>query len=160
MRMIGGSNDLLIAVAEGSYTLARGIDNGQAQTGSGAVNLTGNDIGNTLEGNESANTLNGDVGSDTLYGYDGNDILNGGNDSDALYGGKGDDNLNGDSGNDYMEGGEGNDTYHLGTPGDNFFEVDERDLAAPRTTSSSASTIRSWAVRASRCCRRRTPQAT
>ena len=121
---IGGANDLLIAIAEGSYTLARGIDNGRAQTGSGAVNLTGNDKANTLEGNESANTLNGDVGSDTLYGYDGNDILNGGNDSDALYGGKGDDNLNGDSGNDYMEGGEGNDTYHLGTPGDTFFEVD------------------------------------
>ena len=86
-------------------------------------------------------------------------MLNGGNDSDTLYGGKGDDNLNGDSGDDYMEGGEGNDTYHLGVPGDTFLEVDNA-TGGTKDHVFVSSTIRSWAVRASRCYRRQTPQAT
>ncbi len=38
-----GGEDLLIAVAAGKYTLAKGIDNGEADTGAGKVYLIGNE---------------------------------------------------------------------------------------------------------------------
>ena len=41
----------LIAVAAGKYTLAKGIDNGEADTGAGKVYLIGNDLNNELTGN-------------------------------------------------------------------------------------------------------------
>ncbi len=84
----GGNADLLIAAqANGTYTLARGIENGQIEEGLEKVTLIGNDKTNTLYGNSQANSLDGNGGNDTLYGYDGNDTLKGG------------------TGNDYMEGG-------------------------------------------------------
>ncbi len=58
-----------------------------------AINLTGNEIAQTITGNAGANGLNGAGGSDTLFGLGGNDILNGG------------------PGIDNMQGGDGSDTY-------------------------------------------------
>ncbi|TDR90173.1 calcium-binding protein [Enterovirga rhinocerotis] len=42
-------------------------------TATTTINLTGNDLANTLRGNAGNNTLNGGAGADNLYGYGGND---------------------------------------------------------------------------------------
>ncbi|HEX6733744.1 MAG TPA: calcium-binding protein, partial [Azonexus sp.] len=68
------------------------------QTGSLALNLSGNALANTLFGNDAANTLDGLAGADRLVGGDGNDKLLGG------------------TGNDSLTGGEGNDIFRFDTP--------------------------------------------
>ena len=50
--------------------------------GSGALNLTGNSIANTLFGNTGANIISGLAGNDLLYGGAGNDRLTGGLNND------------------------------------------------------------------------------
>jgi len=60
-----------------SYTLTSGQEIEKLATmGSSttaAINLTGNELNNTLVGNAAANVLNGGGGADSLYGYAGND---------------------------------------------------------------------------------------
>jgi serralysin len=51
-------------------------------SGSGALNLTGNSIANTLFGNTGANIIAGLAGNDFLYGGAGNDRLTGGLNND------------------------------------------------------------------------------
>jgi Ca2+-binding RTX toxin-like protein len=62
-----------------SYTLAKGqsieVLSTSDQAGTAALNLTGNEIANTIRGNAGANTLNGGGGADQLYGYGGNDVF-------------------------------------------------------------------------------------
>jgi Ca2+-binding RTX toxin-like protein len=62
----------------GSYTIAAGASIDVVQTyGSSttyAVDLTGNEIANTLVGNAAANRLDGGAGADMMYGYGGDDI--------------------------------------------------------------------------------------
>jgi Ca2+-binding RTX toxin-like protein len=73
-----------------------------AQDGAGAIQLTGNSMGQSLYGNSSANTLNGADGDDFLVGLGGNDWLIGGQGSgDAA------------SGSDNLAGGQGNDLYYV-----------------------------------------------
>jgi Ca2+-binding RTX toxin-like protein len=55
--------------------------------GTKAVNVTGNNLNNTLVGNAAANTLSGGLGADTLMGGGGNDILIAGGGNDRLDGG-------------------------------------------------------------------------
>jgi VCBS repeat-containing protein len=55
----------------------------------GAINLTGNELANTIYGNNNVNVLNGLGGNDVLVGYGGADTLNGGDGNDKLYGGTG-----------------------------------------------------------------------
>ena len=55
-----------------SFTLDTWIEHLQL-TGSGAVNGTGNALGNQLRGNDGANVLDGGAGNDTLTGGNGND---------------------------------------------------------------------------------------
>ncbi|MGO4833766.1 PQQ-dependent sugar dehydrogenase, partial [Rhizobiaceae sp. 2RAB30] len=62
-------------------------------SGTGVINLSGNEFAQRINGNNGANTLSGLGGNDTLAGYGGNDRLNGG------------------AGVDRMEGGSGNDIY-------------------------------------------------
>ena len=52
-----------------------------------AINLTGNELANTIYGNAGVNTLNGGGGNDVLLGLGGDDNLNGGSGDDRLYGG-------------------------------------------------------------------------
>lgn len=60
-----------------SYTLTAGAYVETLETSSytlsGAINLTGNALDQTIKGNYGANILNGGGGTDTLYGYNGND---------------------------------------------------------------------------------------
>jgi len=69
-----------------------------------AINLTGNELGQSIYGNAGANWLSGGGGSDYLVGLEGNDMLDGG------------------EGSDNMAGGTGNDRYVVGNPLDAIFE--------------------------------------
>ncbi len=59
--------------------------------GTGAINLTGNELANTIFGNDGVNTLSGGGGADSLIGRAGNDVLIGGAGIDTTNGGTGDD---------------------------------------------------------------------
>ncbi|MCW0181814.1 MAG: hypothetical protein OJI70_08580 [Zavarzinia sp.] len=50
--------------------------------GTGAIDVTGNDLANTIYGNSGANVLSGGAGADTIHGS-GGDTLDGGADSDS-----------------------------------------------------------------------------
>ncbi|MBD2614920.1 DVUA0089 family protein [Nostoc punctiforme FACHB-252] len=86
-----------------TYTLAANVEN-LRQTGTSAINGTGNTLNNFLFGNSANNTLNGRAGNDTLDGNLGNDILNGEDGNDSLQGGPGNDSINGGSGDDILIG--------------------------------------------------------
>ncbi|MGQ0590654.1 MAG: hypothetical protein ACT4N8_14205 [Sphingosinicella sp.] len=92
-----GSDRILSSV---SYVLGPNreieIISTQNQAGTDALNLTGNEFGQTLLGNNGANTLSGAGGADVLAGFAGADIL---------LGGAGDDQLNGGAANDILNGG-------------------------------------------------------
>ena len=62
-------------------------------TGSGAINGSGNSLGNIITGNSANNSLAGSSGNDTLSGGSGDDTLNGGSGKDTLTGGAGKDNF-------------------------------------------------------------------
>ncbi|MBP2158785.1 MULTISPECIES: calcium-binding protein [Asticcacaulis] len=70
--LAGEGNDTIEATA--SYSLA-GVDNIEALnlTGSGNIDVTGNDNGNVLNGNSGNNILDGGAGADTLTGGLGDD---------------------------------------------------------------------------------------
>jgi Ca2+-binding RTX toxin-like protein len=78
-----------------SYTLAAGVSVETLGTtnasGTGAINLTGNELNNSIYGNEGVNWLTGGAGNDTLNGLGGADTLNGGTGTDNLRGGTGND---------------------------------------------------------------------
>ncbi|MDK2126924.1 calcium-binding protein, partial [Parachitinimonas caeni] len=75
IELAGEGNDLVQASV--SYTLAAELEN-LTLTGTGAINATGNDLGNVLIGNAGANSLSGNAGNDTLDGGAGVDSLAGG----------------------------------------------------------------------------------
>ncbi|MEQ1954479.1 cadherin-like domain-containing protein, partial [Mesorhizobium yinganensis] len=72
-----GQGSDIVAVTT-SYTLAAGVSvermNTTSQSGTYAINLTGNEFAQTLIGNNGDNILNGKGGADTMRGYAGNDI--------------------------------------------------------------------------------------
>ena len=82
--------------------------------GTAAINLTGNEFGQTIIGNAGINVINGGSGNDTLYGQAG---------GDKLYGGIGNDTLDGGTSADRMFGGAGNDKYRVQNSGDKVYEV-------------------------------------
>lgn len=61
-----------IVYASVSHALASNVENG-AITGSAAINLSGNGLGNALYGNGNANVLNGGAGADVMVGGAGSD---------------------------------------------------------------------------------------
>ena len=54
-----------------------------------ALDLTGNNLANTISGNNGVNTLKGGGGNDSLSGLDGNDVLEGAGGKDNMTGGTG-----------------------------------------------------------------------
>ncbi len=70
-----GANDRVFASV--SYTLPAGSDIERLSTndnlGTAAINLTGNNLANTVFGNAGANVLDGAGGADTMVGFGGND---------------------------------------------------------------------------------------
>jgi Ca2+-binding RTX toxin-like protein len=75
-----------------SYSLVdRGRIEHMGAYGTASIDLTGNELANTLTGNGGANRLMGQDGNDVLYGMAGNDILEGGAGNDLLVGGQGSD---------------------------------------------------------------------
>ena len=76
---------IALAVAGGSYTLARNVENATILDASGSFSLTGNDSHNLLIGNSDANTLVGGAGNDTLNGAGGIDSMAGGAGNDSYY---------------------------------------------------------------------------
>lgn len=67
----GGTNDLVYTSI--SHTLETYVERMTALTGSGAINLTGNGLANTLVGNNFANVINGGFGADQMQGLGGDD---------------------------------------------------------------------------------------
>ena len=78
-----------------THTLAANVENLTLVEFGGAINGTGNTLGNVITGNGFANVLSGSGGADTLIGGGDNDQLFGGNGLDTLQGGIGDDILDG-----------------------------------------------------------------
>jgi Ca2+-binding RTX toxin-like protein len=64
-----------------THTLGANVEN-LTLSGSGAINGTGNALGNLIVGNGAANTLNGGAGNDVLDGGAGNDKMTGGEGAD------------------------------------------------------------------------------
>ena len=94
----GDGRDRVIASV--NYTLTAGqeveqLDMG-SMSGTAALNLTGNELANTIYGNAAANVLNGAGGNDRL---------------------------NGGAGADTMQGGDGNDLYIVDNTGDSVIEA-------------------------------------
>ncbi|MDQ2082044.1 Ig-like domain-containing protein, partial [Xanthobacteraceae bacterium Astr-EGSB] len=82
-----------------SYTLGANLEYLNL-TGTGAINGTGNGLGNTIAGNDAVNVLSGGDGNDVLHGFGGADTLNGGEGNDYLDGGVGADVMAGNAGDD------------------------------------------------------------
>ena len=87
--------------ATASFVLSGNVEFGELQ-GLGNLNLTGNELDNTLRGNAGRNTLSGGGGTDVLIGGGGND---------RFYGGAANDTLIGGLGRDVMSGGQGADVF-------------------------------------------------
>jgi Ca2+-binding RTX toxin-like protein len=71
----GQGTDRVLAAASYALTAGRSIETLTTtdNAGTGAINLTGNEIAQTLYGNAGANVLDGKGGADTLVGLGGND---------------------------------------------------------------------------------------
>ena len=96
---VGAGDDTVLAAI--SYTLASdaAIEALRASDPASAValDLTGNDRGQSIAGNEGANIIEGGGGVDVLDGHGGSDVLNGGTGADNLRGGAGQDDFRFDS---------------------------------------------------------------
>lgn len=79
----GDVDTVNVTMASGTYALGLGndVEVGIIQS-TGAVNLTGNELDNTLTGGNGANILVGGAGNDTINGGLGADVLTGGAGSD------------------------------------------------------------------------------
>ncbi len=104
-----------------NYTLSAGVHveiMAPTTTHIAAINLTGNELANTIAGNNNVNVLRGAAGNDLLLGRGGTDTLHGGANADILYGGNDNDTLHGGDGNDRLLGGTGADTMNGGAGND------------------------------------------
>ncbi|MBR4152243.1 MAG: hypothetical protein IKT98_04735 [Selenomonadaceae bacterium] len=98
-------------------------------------NINATVLSNAIEimGNESGNSIKSGTGDDKIYGNAGDDTIWGGAGSDKIYGGSGDDNLYGDAGDDSIHGGMGNNTLTGGDGNDIFAYEGGNDFIADYT---------------------------
>ena len=75
-------------IAQVSHTLSGGVEHLRL-SGAGAIDGTGNGLGNHIVGNTNNNLLDGRAGADRLSGDGGRDSLHGGSGGDSLTGGAG-----------------------------------------------------------------------
>ncbi len=80
------SDDFVLTAGAEVEVLSTGL-----QSGTGAIDLTGNAFGQSVVGNDGANVLDGGAGDDALWGHGGADVLIGGAGEDVLRGGAGTD---------------------------------------------------------------------
>jgi Ca2+-binding RTX toxin-like protein len=90
-----------------------------------AINLTGNELANTIVGNDGINVLDGGAGDDVIWAYAGNDVLIGGMGKDVLNGGEGADRFVYLQAGESVTGAATRDVIHDFTPG-----LDKIDLSA------------------------------
>ncbi len=79
------------------------------------IQITGNNLGNTILGGKANDTLTGGTKADTIYGGAGADKIYGEAGADKLFGGAGNDTLYGGAGNDTLTGGDGKDFFVYGS---------------------------------------------
>lgn len=104
-----------------------------SQRGTGAINLTGNELAQRVSGNNGANVLNGGGGNDRIEGFGGNDRLFGGAGNDTIVGGTGRDILSGSTGADvfvYSSVGDSTPTRASRDTIIDFTGIDDVDLRA------------------------------
>ena len=111
--LAGEGNDRVVALI--SFVLASGVEveliETATVTATNAINITGNELVNTINGNNGVNILDGGAGNDILSGFGGDDFLVGGTGADAMSGGLGNDNYYVDDAGDTVSetAGEGTD---------------------------------------------------
>ena len=118
--ILGGTTLTLTDAAASPVTVDSAIKVIDASSRKNAIQITGNDLNNTIKGGTGSDTLIGSDGNDSLFGGKGNDILSGGAGKDLLIGYKGNDSLNGHTGNDTLDGGSGKDTLIGGAGNDSL----------------------------------------
>lgn len=118
-----------------THTLAGNIEM-LFQTGTSAINGTGNTLSNLLRGNTGNNTLAGGGGIDILEGGGGVDALSSPSGNALLNGGAGADTLTGSTGKELFIGGIGNDAITTNTGADLivFNKGDGADTVSVSTT--------------------------
>ena len=79
------------------------------------IQITGNNLGNTIKGGTGADTLIGGSKADTIYGGGANDKIYGETGADKLFGDDGNDTITGGAGNDTLTGGDGKDVFVYGS---------------------------------------------
>jgi Ca2+-binding RTX toxin-like protein len=91
--LAGGGDDSVFVTDSFSLRAGAEIETIVAfnQDSTAALNLSGNEFGQSLYGSQGANRLQGGGGNDYLVGLGGNDILDGGTGTDGMNGGTGDD---------------------------------------------------------------------
>ena len=72
---VNEGDDLAVCFASFSLGAGQGVETLSANEGSGAINLTGNALGQSIYGNSSANVLTTGGGSDYMVGGAGNDVF-------------------------------------------------------------------------------------
>ena len=97
------------------YSALKVID-GAINSVAGTMNITGNDLGNTISGGKKADTIQGGTGADSINGGAGNDSIIGGKGNDYLYGGAGKDVF-------VYNDGDGNDTIQDYTAGQDKIRI-------------------------------------
>lgn len=123
---LAGEGDDDRVIASTSFVLAAGADIERISSsntgGTGAIDLTGNELGQRIDGNDGVNVLSGLDGDDQLNGRGGDDTLYGGEGADELSGNEGNDALVGGAGDDDLTGGLGDDIYYVDSQGDSITE--------------------------------------
>ena len=105
VELSGEGDDRIIATMTFALAAGASIETLVANQNLNAINLTGNELNQSLYGNDGANTLNGGGGNDYLVGQGGSDVLDGG------------------AGSDHLVGGIGNDIYVIDSLGDGIAEA-------------------------------------
>ncbi|MEM9062146.1 MAG: M10 family metallopeptidase C-terminal domain-containing protein [Pseudomonadota bacterium] len=121
-----------IVYTEVDLTLSENVEDARA-TGSGDIDMTGNDEDNLLNGNDGSNVLRGQSGNDNLLGKGGSDTIDGGTGNDFLRGGDGSDSFAfalGDGADQILDFEHGLDVIDFSATGLSFGDISINDLGS------------------------------